>query len=202
MSNIVIPFRAGNDMWRQKSSQYVFRHMEKYDPVFADDGADPFSRSGSRNAGASKCPDDVIMFLDADTYIHHDQIDAAIELAREGYMVHPFTHYHFFNAFATKVIYRTNVIDYTRSEWNIDYATGGAIALPREMFFDYGGYDENFVDWGYEDAAFIVVRQRAGHEVKRIDGNCAHLWHPRPENWKAIQENEKRYTEKYLNSLI
>ena len=198
--SIVIPFRSSNDLWRQQSVRYISKHMSKYKPIFADSGDTPFSRSGSRNAGAAQCEDDVILFLDADTYIPHEQIDAAIDLARQGYMVHPFTHYPFFNGKETKAIYRTNVIDYSRSEWNIDYATGGAIALPREMFFDYGGYDEEFIDWGYEDAAFILVRQKAGHEVKRIDGNCAHLWHPRPENWKAIQENEKRYIEQYLNS--
>jgi predicted glycosyltransferase involved in capsule biosynthesis len=198
-TSIVIPWRSAGDMWRDASFEYVSKHMEKYNPIIADDGAIPFSRSGSKNLGASLCTDDVVMFVDADTVIPHDQIDAAIELARQGYMVHPFTEYHAYSRYNTREVLEGRLdLSPKMSEWCIDWATGGAIAMPKDFFFSIGSYDEGFIDWGFEDAALLIVGKKAGVELKKIPGQCYHLWHPRePEN-DNILKNKDKYLREYM----
>jgi len=199
-TNIVIPWRNSGDWWRAEAYRYVSRHMAPYKPIYADDMSTPFSRSGSKNHGASLVTDSVVMFLDADTVIPHDQIDAAIELARQGNLVYPFSDYHSVSPQSTKAIFRGDIAHPTplHSHWAIGWATGGAMAIPKDLFYEIGAYDEGFIDWGMEDAAILVMANRAGIEVKKIEGNCYHLWHPRePEN-ENILNNVKKYRTEYL----
>lgn len=198
LTNIVIPWRDSGCKWRAMSFRYVSKHMEKYNPIIADDGMQPFSRSGSKNLGASLCTDDVVMFVDADTVIPHAQIDAALDLARQGKMVYPYTHYHSINAQVSKTVYEGFRIEAVPSQWSIDWATGGAVAMSKDIFERIGRYDEEFIDWGMEDAALLVVARKAGIEIERVEGNCYHLWHPRePEN-EQILANAERYRKLYL----
>jgi predicted glycosyltransferase involved in capsule biosynthesis len=174
--------------------------MEPYAPIVADDGSEPFSRSGSKNLGASVSDSDIVMFLDADTWIPHSQIDEAFELARQGYMVTPFKQYHYFDSHHSREAFNTGVVDYKNSVASIDWATGGAIVMSKEMFFDYGAYDEEFVDWGFEDAALLIVRQRAGIERKNVEGPCVHFWHPRQYNEQNVSKNEQKFIREYRDA--
>jgi predicted glycosyltransferase involved in capsule biosynthesis len=198
--NIVIPWRPSGDWWRAEAYRYVSKHMAPYTPIYADDGSEPFSRSGSKNLGASVVSDSVVMFLDADTIIPHEQIDAAIALARQGYLVYPFTEYHSLSPKSTKSIFRGDVAFPTplHSLWAIGWATGGAMAIPKDLFYEIGAYDEGFIDWGMEDAAILIMAKKAGIEVKKIEGNCYHLWHPREEENENIKNNILKYQREYL----
>lgn len=197
-TNIVIPWRDSGDAWRKRSCDHVARHMLFYPFIFADDGSEPFSRSGSKNLGAASCTDDVVMFLDSDTIIPHSQIDEAFELARQGYVVHPYTHYHAMNAQASMDIYDGKYPSGDDSEWNITWATGGATVIPMELFNEIGRFDEGYIDWGFEDISLLIAARNAGAEVKRVEGNCYHLWHPRaPEN-DQMRANAEKYRREYL----
>jgi predicted glycosyltransferase involved in capsule biosynthesis len=202
-TNIVIPWRSSGDWWRDRSFEYVLEHMQKYNPIIADDGTKPFSRSGSKNLGAKQCTDDVVLFLDADTVVPHEQIDAAIELARQGYMVHPFSEYHSIPSNYSRQIFINEQKPSPKiSNWSIDWATGGAIAMPKDFFFSIGAYDEGYIDWGFEDISLIIVGKKAGVELKRIPGNCYHLWHPREEENENILKNKEKYLSEYMNEEV
>ena len=198
-TDIIIPWRPSGDWWRQSSFNYVSRFMEPLHPLYVDDGAQPFSRSGSKNLGARSSTADVIMFLDADTVIPHHQIMEAFEVAKQGCFVYPFNSYHSIGSHKTKLIFRGELEPAPEhSEWAIGWATGGAMAIPKDLFYEIGSFDEGFIDWGMEDAAILIMAQRAGIEVKRVEGNCYHLWHPRePEN-ENILNNVKKYRTEYL----
>ncbi len=64
------------------------------------------------------------------------------------------------------------VPDEVRHNW-----VGGTLAIRKEAFFDVGGFDECFVDWGGEDNEFFdrcqVLRQCRFGFVPFL-----HLWHP------------------------
>jgi len=198
-TDIIIPWRSSGDWWRDQSFKYVSRHMEPLHPLYVDDGSEPFSRSGSKNLGAASVNASVIMFLDADTVIPHDQIRAALGLASQGYLVYPFSNYHSINSHKTKQIFKGELEpDERYSDWNINWATGGAMAIPKDLFYEIGAYDEGFIDWGMEDAAILVMARRAGIDVKRIEGNCYHLWHPRQDENQNILNNYKKYQTEYL----
>lgn len=198
-TDIIIPWRPAGDWWRTESFKYVSRHMDPLHPVYVDDGSQPFSRSGSKNLGAETSHADVIMFLDADTVIPHEQIMEAFEIAKEGYFVYPFTHYHSIGPRNTKLVFSGEIEPAPlHSDWNIGWATGGAMAMPRDLFYQMGAFDEGFIDWGMEDAALLVMARRAGIEVKKVEGNCYHLWHPRSEENENILNNYRKYQTEYL----
>ncbi|MEZ5942733.1 MAG: galactosyltransferase-related protein [Planctomycetaceae bacterium] len=64
---------------------------------------------------------------------------------------------------------------------------GGTIAIRRDCFFDIGGFDEGFVDWGGEDDEFY-------HRCSTLRHNrfgylpFVHLWHP-PQAVRKDQPN-------------
>jgi GT2 family glycosyltransferase len=199
-TDIIIPWRNSGDWWRAEAFRYVSRYMQAWGPIYADDGSQPFSRSGSKNLGAQSTNAECIMFLDADTVIPHEQIKQAFDLAKEGYLVYPFTEYHSVSPKNTKSIFRGDIAYPTplHSQWAIGWATGGAMAIPKDLFYEIGAYDEGFIDWGMEDAALLVMARKAGIEVKKIEGNCYHLWHPREEENENILNNVKKYRTEYL----
>lgn len=59
-------------------------------------------------------------------------------------------------------------------------ADGGCIAVTREAFAASGGWNPNFVSYGFEDQEFDLRLRRLGHRVERTRGfNLVHLDHPR-----------------------
>jgi GT2 family glycosyltransferase len=59
-------------------------------------------------------------------------------------------------------------------------ADGGCIALTREAFASSGGWNPNFVSYGFEDQEFDLRLRRLGRRVERTQGfNLVHLDHPR-----------------------
>ncbi|GAA0310333.1 galactosyltransferase-related protein [Rhodovulum strictum] len=59
-------------------------------------------------------------------------------------------------------------------------AVGGALMCRRAAFFGAGGWNENFVGYGYEDRELDLRLRRLGYDLRRIeDRNLYHLDHPR-----------------------
>ncbi|MCG5243672.1 tetratricopeptide repeat protein [Azospirillum doebereinerae] len=59
---------------------------------------------------------------------------------------------------------------------------GGGAFFDRAQLLAAGGYNENFLSWGYEDDEIVERFHRLGLPVKRTAGPLYHLEHARPEN--------------------
>ncbi|CAO3434249.1 tetratricopeptide repeat protein [Azospirillum doebereinerae] len=59
---------------------------------------------------------------------------------------------------------------------------GGGAFFDRARLLAAGGYNENFLSWGYEDDEIVERFHRLGLPVKRTAGPLYHLEHARPEN--------------------
>lgn len=55
----------------------------------------------------------------------------------------------------------------------------GALAVTRALWDVIGGFDNRFVDWGWDDLAFWAACCAIGGDYHRIAGDAFHLWHPR-----------------------
>ena len=59
-------------------------------------------------------------------------------------------------------------------------ATGGALLCKRTAFFDIGGYNENFVSFGFEDKEIHDRATKLGYDLPYAAGyNLYHIDHPR-----------------------
>ena len=178
---IIIPWRDSGCAGRRKAFDYIYSHMKDYDPIIVDDNSKLFSRGGSRNLGAGLSDSDVFLFLDADMFVPHSQIDKALLLAKNGSIVQAFTKFYYLTQTETESVYLNNTMIYNDLYLSANFAVGGAICMTKEIFFDYGGYDNNFSGWGYEDSDLLATREKAGISIDRIEGSGVHLWHSREE---------------------
>lgn len=140
----------------------------------------PFNRSQAINRAAHKAGDfDTAVIIDSDVLIDHDQVRAGLVLAqRFDRVVIPFREYHPLTQHGTSRILAGWTGDY-RSVSTAAYldSVSCVVMVPRAAWDRVGGFDERFVDWGWEDKAFAWATDAlAGH--LRLNGALWHLWHP------------------------
>lgn len=179
--HVGIPWRAG-DPWREQAFAYVQIHLRGagFDPVPYDDGADVFSRAGSRNL-AVRCADaDVVILHDADMILPATAYIEAAEIARSsGRLVIGFSRYRPLSkartveAFGGADPFTLDPVDEL-----VDFSVGGVVAITPYAWWKAGGMDERYVDWGCEDFAFANAAAGALGPLIRLDGPGVHLWHP------------------------
>ena len=80
-------------------------------------------------------------------------------------------------------------------------ATGGATLCQRHAFNLVGGWNENFISFGFEDQEFCERIRKLDSELERIDGyNAYHMEHPRLND--SVYNNYYRSNEsEYLRVL-
>lgn len=179
---VLVPRRAGDPV-RDANWDWCRRIWEQQGwPIFEGhhDGPGLFSASKARNAAAAAAGDwDVAIFADADTvpWDWRPVRDAVPLAARTGRFIRPFTTYHMLDEEASRSFMATGVIPRQGIRRLRESAYGGIHVVPRRLWDDSGGYDERFLGWGSEDAAFEFACRVLGG-FQRLPGDVYHLWHP------------------------
>lgn len=190
--SILIPFQD-NDPWRIKVFDLVVKRWERQFAdaeiiIGHDDTPGPFSRARARNNAARLATRDVFCFADADTICNTLFLRTA--LARLETWIYPYRVYYNLNRSATvqvvKQLDREPATEFGRPEVEeCEHAIpsiGGIFFLRRKDFETIGGYDEQFVGWGYEDDAFRIAADLViGHHDSLPLSWVSHLWHEAPE---------------------
>lgn len=194
----------GSDPYRRAAFELVRGWVEELDgwtvvrARATVTGAPAADRSRARNhwlsgrGGADNT--DVLVFLDGDSLIPHEQLEVAAELAftRPG-MVFAYDLYTRLSREQTAALTSTNLASAfeLEPEWTLPNAgSTGAVAITPACFDEVGGYDEAYVH-GREDHDF-AYRCSLLWPIRRVPGPLVHLWHPRPavepEAWPADNE--------------
>lgn len=215
MISFIIPFRS-EEPERIESFNLVHATLVADFPddeiVVADwplDDSDPWERSKARNRGALYADGDVLVFVDADSYVPANQLRRGIENC--GYRTHaawgfPFDKYYSLSEKGTKEFYSGLVgcpeYDYTfpgPDPFDRPDAVGGCVIVSRWAFETVHGYDERFVGWGFEDRCFAIALETLCGVGIRTQGPLWHLWHPEPEEQRFAQpyigDNRTLYAE-------
>jgi hypothetical protein len=91
---------------------------------------------------------------------------------------------------------------------------GGCYFMKREVVALYGGENENFKSWGYEDLERYYRYNLLGCRIQRLDGPLFHLVHSKGKDssknnpyyidnekeWKKIQKMNKEELQNYINN--
>jgi len=156
-------------------------------PIYeADTGAEPFSRSGSRNLAAHDAGAwDVGILLDADCLCDLDNLRAAVRAISGSRspdgpfgILLPHNSYVYLSPAQTERMIHAEWTPRSNALYLPRLAPGGALVVTRAAWNTLGGYDERFVGWGKEDSDLLTRAYAAGIHVERWAGKLFHLWHP------------------------
>lgn len=187
--SILFPFR-GDGGWRDR----VFATLQAYygsllpeaEICIGTSDGEPFSRSGARNDAFRQSTGDLLVINDADTFCWTPGLTEALRLVDEGEekFALPYDVYFNVNELWTDAWLRFNgKVDVLGElpregyEHRLLTAESGVLVLSREAWETVGGYDENFVGYGWEDNAFITALTRANGRGLKLHGTAYHLYH-------------------------
>jgi hypothetical protein len=179
----VIPWRGGHPD-RERHHETVRGRLQEMLPdawhIDVDDGAQPFSRAGSRNRGVRLAQDvgaAVVVLCDADTVPEREPLLAAIESAHDGLLHLPYVHFRGLSQNGTRLFLGGTPGQACETELAHDWATGGVWVITPEAWWRAGGMDERFIAYGFEDAAFRISADALLGPTVKHPGTIWHLWH-------------------------
>lgn len=216
--SVCFPFRLV-DRHRSRVARWV---MERYRQLLPDyelcvgepDPAAPFNRSQGINRAFRDSQGKIIIISDLDVMFDPDQVRAAVERVREedtwGFS---FSHYYTTKEEMGRQIIRREPSDPVASvginehncdAWHEEVQSGNMI-ISRPNFHAVGGFDEDFIGWGYEDMAFTAAADFLVAPHFRIPGQIIHIWHPRPmttdEIMNHVTRNKNLFETRYSGDL-
>lgn len=131
----------------------------------------PYNRAASRNLCAKTALGrvDVMVIIDADTFIRPRSLIEAIKLANStNDIIMPFKTYR-------KELQANLINQYLRNSWpKGGYQGMGSCYVVKPTVWDrIGGMDETFTNWGGEDNCFVMKAWAFGVETKWLDEGVA-----------------------------
>lgn len=205
--SIIIPFRKSKKYSRQTENfkwlkQYWRKQLPGAQIVVGTDRAEhlSFSKSAAVNDGVSRANGDVLVIVDADGYISVDAVlYCAKEIRRareEGHRLWyvPYRQFYRLTEQASDRVLESSPSDPylfptppnpedIQSRLGSGAGRGhwyGALIqiVPREAFYEVGGWDERFRGWGGEDHSIMRATDTLYWRHKTLPGQVLHLWHP------------------------
>jgi len=168
------------------------------DPVSEADPSIPFSKSAAINAAAAIAKGDVFVIVDADGIIEIPSVILCAENIRKARRKHhklwyiPYRHFFRLNQKAAQIVLASSPTDpyqfgkppdpsFIQNTQGSQYGHwfGAMIQImPREAFFEVGGWDPRFRGWGGEDSSALRAMDTLYSPHKTVSAQVLHIWHP------------------------
>lgn len=197
--SFLIPFRDV-DGTRTPAKEWILARWRHFYPdaefvIEPDDGQDPFCKSMAVNRAAAKATGDVLVILDADTWVSTEAMQEGFNLLRGGvcaWFIPARRSLRLTESFSRWLLSMDPTGDLPRIVNNrqVVEQAGGVVGfchiVPRAAFEAVGGMDERFRGWGGEDSCFVrsldvvVGRHRVASRYPLIS-----LWHARPRAFRG-----------------
>jgi predicted glycosyltransferase involved in capsule biosynthesis len=150
---------------------------------FHDVDPGPFHLTLARNVAARRSTGEILAFVDADIVLDPETVRRAIPLVLNGHAVVVYASY-MQNFIDPKVYEVTDAYSFRENarlgDVHLD-GYGGCFFVSREVFEAIGGYDEEFVGWGAEDADIVDRLNAHGARVLSLSALegivCIHQYH-------------------------
>lgn len=159
--DVCIPWRAQPDRLAAFDRVMEWWADLGFRPILADSDPDyRFNLSQARNAAVAQSSAEVVIVADADTIPDAKALLRAIRRARYNRVVYPFDRY---------VYLAPGQEPGGEPERSYTHSFGGLMVLKRSLYWDLGGHDEKFRQWGFEDTAFQLVAETLA-STERVPG--------------------------------
>jgi len=152
------------------------------------------SRAAAFNSAIKKSTCKFIAIADIDAIINFNQINNAIDMINRNQadMVYPFDK-----------VYNWHPNYSITDDWPKNYTRGLMIIIRKDKFLEFGGENENFRGWGYDDEERYYRALNHGYRVGRVSGTCLHMMHPRfakenpylKHNFKIMSKERRQWKE-------
>ena len=198
---VVIPWRETKSRLPVKNyvGAWYSKNLPEAKIIYSDSSYKHFNLSASRNAGAKLALDyDIVIHNDADTIPNIESLLEGIKQTyKTGYFCNPYDNYHMINTANTYRILSGLETPESSDYEQIHGACSGVIITTPKTWELVGGFDENFLGWGYEDVAIAVAHATImEHGFLIIPGAAYAMSHdvaPKPE--KLLNHGKKRLDE-------
>jgi predicted glycosyltransferase involved in capsule biosynthesis len=200
--SLMIPFRTDYHE-RKKAFKWLLKYWKHELPdaeiIIGHSRKHPFCKTEALNNAAAKAKGEILVVLDADTYMPGWIIDRCadriLEEIREGKRLWyvPYRHLYRLNKRITKKILESNpknplrlpspppskYLDDDCHKSGYGHRYGAMIMIfPREALDILGCFDERFMGWGGEDIALLRALDTLYAKHKTTKNDVLHLWHP------------------------
>jgi N-terminal domain of galactosyltransferase len=183
---VAIPWRPEPDRIAAHSRVVEFWNHHGFPIVHGDSKPRlPFNLAQARNDAVRRVEAEVVIVSDADTIPDIGSVVAAIE--RPG-VTWPFTKY---RHIPVEYVDRPDLMS-ARVDQEYYGSVGGIFVARRETYWQLGGMDERFTQWGYEDSAFHLVAKTLS-TVNRLPGIVFSFNHSANRDMTDGNPNKHRY---------
>lgn len=168
MLELIVPYKE-DCKERRLNKEAFLRFYEKYDDITITLVEDYTERRDVFNMVAETSDSKYIALTDVDTIIVYDQLEKALfELENGADLVYPYDY--------IVNIHKNGTI---RDDWPQNFIFGQMVLFNRQKFLDFGGENRDFIGYGWEDMERYYRALNYGLEIRRIEGMCMHMQHPR-----------------------
>lgn len=199
---VLVPRRSDGGhrdrLWEFARAWWLEQHPDW--PIFEGESPEgPFNRAAAINAAAEAAGDwDVALIIDSDIIANPEAVRRIVEVAADTDRMCV--------SHTRRVMLSQKMTDRIlggyRGSWNASGqkvwtdSCSCCIAASRPLWDKVGGFDEEFVGWGYEDSAFGAHAIDATGPIHFEKSELFHLWHPESpdaaRNSPVRKANEKR----------
>jgi glycosyltransferase involved in cell wall biosynthesis len=205
---VIIPFcpdggrRDANYFWVTNRIRKLLPDSEILVPI---QETLPFNKSAAVNSAVKVAKNDILLICDADMVFNIDLIENSTKIVRDVPWVAPMRErWDLTWQCSTDLLNKPYDIELDGLKCYQKYkegrCRGGSVfMITKENFYKAGGFDERFIGWGYEDAAFVIAALRTIGGYVETDNLAYHLWHPPAINQypELTAKNKKLYAELY-----
>jgi predicted glycosyltransferase involved in capsule biosynthesis len=183
--------------------------------ILCDSGSEIFNLSASRNIGLKKAFDqdcDFVVVSDADVFVSKESLFEAIKVAiKNNSIANPYDLFIELTSEGTDMFFNNEKECIQKDSWKGDapvvlnnepsslIPSSGVNVISKAVWEQLGGFDENFVGWGFEDNAyFLKYFDQYKNVYDYIPGIALSIFHKK--EWDSnINNNQKYFYETYMN---
>jgi len=167
----------------------------KLDKIFFLKNTNIYARPASYNVAAKLSTRPIIMTMDTDVVVKPEFLEKAIKLLDDEKigMIIPYNGIVLNTDEKIKAEFKETLdyeafLPYVPKQFDIMYkeehitvqhnrSVGGITIFKKDRFFDFGGYNPNFLGWGFEDNELVCRIKKMGYQIGRVTNDEAWIWH-------------------------